>query len=691
MKPQSFHRGGSLAALRMTAAIALLLACAGEKPLPKAAASDVILITIDTWRADAAGFAGNTAVQTPFLDSLAQRGVVFRNAHAHNVVTLPSHVNILTGLYPYQHGVRDNAGFVLQQPTVAKTLHDAGFVTAAFVAAYPLDSRFGLGRDFDLYDDNYGKGAATVDFVIQERPATAVLEGAAKWWRSSEGRKRFLWVHLYDPHAPYKPSYLGEVAAVDRALATHLAPLLSSDPLVIVTGDHGEALGDHGELTHGLFAYEATLKVPLIVSGRGVTHRVDDRYVRHIDIVPTILAACGLPARTGLPGRSLLQDIGDRDTYFESLSASLNRGWAPLTGVIHGGQKYIELPIAELYDIQDDPAEKNNLRDERRRDTDAARRMLASMTANQAKSARSVAPEEAARLRSLGYITGSPGAPSNFTPADDPKNLIAIDSKMHQVVEAYEQHELRRALALAQEVVAARPEMAAGRELLAFVLQQNERVGDAIAQLRRLVASGRATEDIKVQLALLLSESGRAEEAIKLLEPFVSTGSPNTLNAYGVALADRGDFRQAIDAFQRVLQSDPNSAPALQNLGIVALRMDDVARAREYLERAIALNPRLPLALNTLGVVAARQEDFSRAVDLWRQAVAIDPRQYDALYNIALVEARSGNQAEARKALRQFIATAPPQRYAREIAEARRALGERPSRPQPSGVPPGGR
>ncbi|HEX9161368.1 MAG TPA: sulfatase, partial [Thermoanaerobaculia bacterium] len=272
-------------------------------------ARDIILITIDTLRADSVGYAGNARVKTPFLDSLAARGIAFTNAHAHNVITLPSHVNILTGLYPFQHGVRENAGFVLsaKHPTVATLLRTAGYTTGAFVGAFPLDARFGLNQGFDTYDDNYGKGVASVDFIEQERPATAVLDAAMKWWRANEGRKRFLWVHLYDPHAPYAPpepfrsqyrdnEYFGEIAYADDALTKALGPILSSDrdSLVVFTADHGESLGEHGELTHGLFAYESTLKIPLVVAGSGVRHRVENAFVRHIDIVPTILEAAGV-------------------------------------------------------------------------------------------------------------------------------------------------------------------------------------------------------------------------------------------------------------------------------------------------------------------------------------------------------------------------------------------------------------
>jgi arylsulfatase A-like enzyme/Tfp pilus assembly protein PilF len=653
----------------------------GDKP-------DIILVTIDTLRADSVGFAGNAKVKTPFLDKLASEGVVFANAHAHNVVTLPSHTNILTGLYPYQHGVRDNAGYKLAPKfeTVATMLRRAGYATGAFVGAYPLDSRYGLNQGFDTYDDNYGKGAATLDFSIQERPASAVLDAAAKWWSGNAGKKRFLWIHLYDPHAPYRPPepfateyasdpYLGEIAAVDDALAKQLAPLLDANPLLIVTADHGEGRGDHGELTHGLFAYEATLKIPLLVHQNGVVaHRVENGYVRHIDIVPTLLERAGVAKPAALLGASLLKGGVARDTYFESLGASLNRGWAPLTGVIHDSEKYIDLPVSELYDLPRDPGEKNNLRDARRRDVEQSRRLLASFHAQINPPNRDVSAEEQAKLRSLGYVSGGGAMKSSYTAADDPKNLVQLDNEMHQIVEAYEGHDMGTALKLARHVVAARPDMAAGRELLAFVLQQSERVPEAIENLRAAIKTGQETTTTRVQLGLLLTESGKADEAVQVLAPLAASSDPEALNAYGVALADQGKLDDAAKQFDRVLQSDPNNAPALQNLGIVALRRDDVNGAMANLTRALTLNPRLPLALNTLGVVYARQGDFAHAVESWNRAVDIDPRQYDALFNIGLVEGRAGHLAEAKAALSRFVATAPKERYGEDLATARQAL-----------------
>ncbi|HEY2324366.1 MAG TPA: sulfatase-like hydrolase/transferase [Thermoanaerobaculia bacterium] len=670
-------------------AAALLIGCHRKEAVSemKAAPRDVILVTIDTLRADSLGFAGKTEVKTPFLDSLAARGIVFMNAHAHNVITLPSHVNILTGLYPFQHGVRENAGFTLdpKTPTVATLLKPLGYSTGAFVGAFPLDARFGLNQGFDEYDDNYGKGQSTVDFVVPERQAEAVLKAATAWWQSHDHQKRFMWVHLYDPHAPYDPpepfhteyrgnEYLGEIAYVDSQLAAQLGPILQADPdaLVIVTGDHGEALGDHGELTHGLFAYESTLKIPLIVAGGGLAHRVENGYVRHVDIVPTILAATGAHPPPNLRGAPLTAAIGSRDSYFESLSASLNRGWAPLTGIIHNSEKYIDLPIPELYDLPHDPKETNNLRAERRRDVEAARALLVPMRVE--PGTRTVDADTIAKLRSLGYISGSGGGKKTFTEADDPKNLVGLDNKLHEAIDAFERHQPQRALELARALVAERPDMIAGREIYAFMLQENEQVPEAIRQLETIVQDPNANVDNYDSLALLYCETGHPDKAITLLQPHASGKDPDLLNAYGVAFLDMGRFADADRVFQNVLTIDPNNAPALQNLGISALRRDDRARAMDYLNRALTLNPRLPNALNTLGVAYADAGQFAEAVDYWNRAVAVDPRQYDALFNIALVETRAGHREEAKRALAQFIRTAPRARYGPDIDKATQAL-----------------
>jgi arylsulfatase A-like enzyme/Flp pilus assembly protein TadD len=647
----------------------------------KASAADIILITVDTLRADALG---NARVRTPWLDALAARGTVFIRAHAHNVVTLPSHANILTGLLPWQHGIRDNAGFSLdaKHPTLAAELQSLGYATGAFVSAFPLDSRFGLDRGFDVYDDEYAPTSGALDFAVQERAGTETLARAAAWWRGAAGRKRFLWVHLYEPHAPYLPPspyreqypndpYLGEVAATDAMLAHTLGPLLRESPnaMVILTGDHGEALGDHGEKTHGLFAYESTLAVPLIVVDGTHKPARDARYVQHVDVAPTILEHAGGTAPRQWKGASLFKP-GDRPpTYFEALSASLNRGWAPLVGVLHGGKKLIELPLPELYDLATHPAERTNRFADDRRGVTALRTILKDGAPANANQPRKVSSEEQATLLSLGYLSGT-SAKTSYTAEDDPKNLVALDNQLHDAIAAYQAGDLARALEHGRALVAARPDMQIAQELVGFLLAESARPDEAIRVLERRVAAGRATESVRIRLGLLLSETGRAKEAIALLEPFADRTDPDLLNAYGIALADSGNVAEAVRQFERILRADARNARAYQNLGIVALRAGQTQRARAYLEKALALDANLPLALNALGVVEARGGNAAAAVERWSRAVQLDNTQFDALFNLGMVAADEGRRDVARRALRDFLDRAPEGRFAAERSEA---------------------
>jgi arylsulfatase A-like enzyme/Tfp pilus assembly protein PilF len=676
----------------------------GGKPssgaAPSHAGADVVLITIDTLRADAVGFAGNRRVETPALDRLAAAGRVFGDAHAHNVVTLPSHTNILTGLYPYQHGVRDNSGFALSPkvPTLATLLKRAGYATGAFVGAYPLDARFGLNQGFDVYDDRFPRGSNPDDFVLAERRGDQVVAAARAWWDAQRGKRRFLWVHLYDPHAAYEPPepfasryrdnpYLGEVAAADSFLAPLLDPLLDGrerPALVVLTSDHGESLGEHGELTHGLFAYEATLKVPLVVWGAGVSPGRDGRPARHVDIVPTVLSFLRLDPPAGLPGRSLLAPApadGTRSaSYFEALSSALNRGWAPLRGVLREGKKLIELPIPELYDLPKDPREERNLFAADRRTAHDLRAALP-RESSWPPPRGAVSAEEEARLRSLGYSSGSGPVKTTYTAADDPKNLVGIDHRIHQMIDAYSRRNYEKAAALARQVIAERPDLPEAYENLALALQQLERPGEAIEALQTAVRRGVDRESVRRQLGLALAEAGRASEAVAVLQPLAASPEADaaTLDALGVALSDAGRHGDAVAVLQRATSRYPNDPKGFENLGIVALRMDQPEAARAQLQRALALNPALPISWNTLGVALFRLEGPAAALDAWERSVAIDPRQYDALFNIGLVAAQAGRPAQARQALTRFLATAPPARFADDLRKARQLLAQLPS------------
>jgi arylsulfatase A-like enzyme/Tfp pilus assembly protein PilF len=665
---------------------------AGGAAGPSLAGVDVVLITVDTLRADALGFAGNRLVATPALDRLAAAGRVFPDAHAHNVITLPSHTNILTGLYPFQHGVRENSGFRLAPtvPTLGTYLRRAGYATGAFVGAFPLDARFGLAGGFDRYDDTFPRGSNPDQYRFAERRGDQVVQPALAWWRSKRAGRRFLWVHLYDPHAPYEPPepfasrfrdhlYLGEVSAADSFLAPLLTPFLDGKEkpaLIVFTADHGEALGEHGELTHGLFAYEATLKVPLVLWGPGVAPGRDSRPARHVDIVPTVLAALRLPVPPGLPGRSLLAPAapaGAAPSYFEALSACLTRGWAPLRGTLRDRRKLIDLPLPELYDLRDDPGEERNRYDQ---DRPAARALAALLPAESAwpPAKGRVSSEEAARLGSLGYATATASHAGAYTVEDDPKRLVGIDGELQRAMALYATRRFGEAADLYRKVIARRPTTSEAYEQLALALRQLERHDEAIAALETALAKGLGGETLRRQLGLALCEVGKAREAVAVLAPVAGAGDAETVAAYGVALGDAGRYPEAIAALQRARAASPSDPAPLEDLGVVSLRMDRPVEAQRYLESALALNDRLPVSWNTLGVALFRQQHTGPALDAWERAVALDGRQYDALYNIGLVAADAGRRQQAVRALARFVDTAPPGRFGSELARARALL-----------------
>lgn len=655
------------------------------------AVDDLLLITVDTLRHDALGFAGNERVATPHLDRLAAAGRVYTRAHAHNVVTLPSHANILTGLYPYQHGVRDNQGFRLPAsvPTLATLLSEAGFATAAFVGAFPLDARFGLDRGFEVYDDRLEGDEGAASGRPLERRGDLVVAAAREWWAANADRRRFLWIHLFDPHAPYEPPaelaaryptepYLGEVAAVDGYLAPLLEPFLDGGQrpaLIAFTADHGEALGDHGELTHGLFAYESTLKVPLVLWAPDLSPARVDAPARHVDLLPTLLAAAAVPVPEGLPGRSLLGAPAEPggSTYFEALTATLDRGWAPLRGVVAEGHKYIDLPLPELYDLATDPGETRNVvAAEAARAEELAARLVPESVWPPRRGA--VAAEEEAALRSLGYLGGGAASKATYTAADDPKNLVTLDREVHRIIELHQLGRLEEAAALGREVLAARPDMGVASYQLALVLLDAGRRDEALAVMSAAQRRGSATPALVRQLALTLAEAGRPEDAVGLMRRAAERGDVDDLLTLGLVLSEAGRQEEAAGVLQQVFAADARNAVALQHLALVALRRQDWAGALRRAEEALALNEGLGLAWSYLGSARFQLGRVEEALEAWERAVAIDPRDFDALYNIGLVAPRVDRPELAREALERFLREAPRDRYAADLEEVRRLL-----------------
>jgi arylsulfatase A-like enzyme/tetratricopeptide (TPR) repeat protein len=698
----SYKRGLLLITLALlVAGVALWLrGRSGSAPVvTRQPEGNVLLVTIDTLRADAMSVYGGRAT-TPHLEALAARGATFTFAHSHAVVTLASHTSILTGLYPYEHGVRDNNGYRVRknQATLATRLHPMGFATGAFVGGFPLDQRFGLNNGFDVYDDRIAEVGSTIDFALPERRADAVVSAATAWMGTQSG-KWFTWVHVFDPHAPYQPPeeyarrypndlYAGEISWTDAALAPLFDRLatLSRPTLVIVTADHGESLGDHGELTHGIFAYESTLRVPLIIcqidpSRAAPTPLTIDTPVRHVDIVPTILDWIGAQPDTTLHGTSLLalangsKSADDRPTYFEAMTANLSRGWAPLRGAIVNRDKYIDLPTQELYDLATDSREDRNLATSRRDRTEVLLNTLRGFD---------VAPpalpgEETAavrdRLRALGYVGGSP-APrkAQYSDQDDPKRLIEIDALLHRAGDRYQQGDLPGAASLFQQVIDKRPDTADAYRYLAFVHWQAGRPGEAIRTLETALAHGVTHRDVRVKLGIYRAETGSADRAIALLDG-LADDDVEALNALGIAFGQAGRSADALRTFTHVLDVDPTNGLGWQNIATVQLRAGDRDAAEKSLRRALAIDETLPGAHTTLGVALSQSGRKNEAIDEWKRAVALDARELDALYNLTVTLLDVGRKEEARTYGERYLATAPPAMYASDIARVRKLLG----------------
>lgn len=667
---------------------------------------NILLVTIDTLRADALGSYGGTA-STPHLDRLAAQGARFTFAHAHAVVTLPSHTSILSGQLPYEHGIRDNSGYRVKEgtATLATRLKTAGFATAAFVGGFPLTKRFGLTPGFDVYDDQIPEMRGDITFTMPERRADAVVSRAVAWIGQQTGRF-FGWVHVFDPHLPYKPPgefaakyasrpYDGEVAFVDHALGPLLDRLktLGRPTLVIVTADHGESLGEHGETTHGMFAYEATLRVPLIVaridprgshSTRGV---VIDTPVRHVDIAPTVLEAAGATRDGSLAGASLGDLIArgegdDRPTYFESMTYNLVRGWAPLRGVLSGRTKYIDLPIPELYDLASDAKEERNLAASQ---PERVRVMANTLRGYDSAPPNRPAPESAeaiAALRSLGYVSGTAPERKVYTEADDLKKLVDVDRDLHRASESFQNGRIAEAIALFESVIARRPDTADAYVSLAHAHWDSGDAPRAIATLEKALANRAPDRDVRIRLGLYLAESGiDPRRAITVLTG-MSPDDVEALNALGVAYGGAGRYEDAIRTFNRLLTLDPTNGIAYQNLAAMNLRQalaakDAAARgqklqdAEKQARRAVDVDPSLAKAYTTLGVVLAESGRKPEAIDSWKRAVELDAGEFDALYNLTVTLSQTGRADEAQRYARQFVATAPPAFYGPAIAEMR--------------------
>jgi arylsulfatase A-like enzyme/tetratricopeptide (TPR) repeat protein len=687
--------------------VALSCARGSATKEPAFAHPNVLLVTIDTQRADHLGCYGYKAAVTPTLDALAARGVRFATAVGHAPLTAPSHASILTGLTPLKHGVRDNGAFVLPAAvrTLAQDFEAAGYRTAAFVSGFPLKRRFGFDRGFQLYDDHLPRGKDARRTAYVERTADRTTDAALAWLDAppvagGEQSPLFLWVHYFDPHAPYEAPaefmsrvatpYDGETAFVDAQLARLLqrfdAAAKGRPGYVLVTADHGESLGEHGEDTHGIFVYDATIRVPFLLAGPGLRPRVVERPVaRGIDVLPTLLDYAGLTARS-VEGRSLRraaegERLADEPSYAESLHPQLQYGWAPLHAWRTAKYKVIEAPRLELYDLEADPGETHDRSGEEATRLAGMRselqRAMATTTPDAAQAADAETQE---RLAALGYVgTAGKGAPPPS--GRDPKDGIGLATRLGRNGMTVARTEPQKAIRELTALLAEDPGMLVALRTRAVAYAAAGRPADAVRDLRELEKRGALSSEDAVVLGDNLRLAGRLQDASQVLER-TSRDNPKfaqPLLSLAAVRLQEGNVEAASAAYAKARELDPDNPEALRGLGDVALARGDLARAATAYGRIVELDPADAAALTKLGVVRMRSGSRDEATALLLRAVEGEPKNAEALLYLAGALASSGRARDAVPYFERALAAGPRTTVALNgLGLTRLELGDRP-------------
>ncbi len=654
---------------------------------------NVLVITLDTIRADRLGAYGNRSIRSDFVDGLAERGVLFEHCIVPTPLTLPSHTSLFTGTYPPHHGVRDNGNYVVpgELTTMAELFRDAGYRTGAFVGAFVLSSRWGLDQGFETYTEPAsGYDPSLASFAQIQRRADAVVDDATAWIRESSDRPFFAWVHVYDPHLPYDPPpvfaaeyaedpYLGEVAFADAELGRLQALLdlsgLAAKTIVVFAGDHGEGLGDHDELDHGLLLYQTTLRAPLIIAHPAVEQRGVRReeVVSLVDILPTLAAVVDLPIPERVQGQSLLPlmdetgEFEERPVYSETHYPKLHFGWSPLTALQDRRFQLIQSSDPELYDLAADPKQQKNLFDTNTAEAEGMGRELARLTQSLAeggvKAAQAPDAETIAKLAALGYVTG--GGVSGQDPADgdlpSPRSMLWIYNMLME----------------ASGILASGDEIGAERKFLE-ILEAEDNLVDAWLALGRLYRrQGRMAEALD---ALREAHERRPLDPFvvsKLADALISTRQPaEAEELLRVALEEHPDDPYIVFALARALESfgrldeaetmyrkshalDPRSAPTHVRLAALALRRGDRATAESELDTALQLDPKVPEASLYKGQLLESAGRLDEAAVAYRNEIRSSPNNLPAAIALSRLEGRRGNQIEQERVLRDAVAANP--------------------------------
>ncbi len=684
------------AVLLWTAVLATALSAACSRPqlLPGGDRNlNVLVITLDTIRADRLGAYGHPRIHTAFVDGLAERGVLFEHCIAPTPLTLPSHTSIFTGTYPVFHGVRDNGNYVVPSDltTMAELFADAGYRTGAFVGAFVLSARWGLDQGFQTYSEPEGGYDPTlVSFSQIQRRADAVVDDAVAWLEAAATRPFFAWVHLYDPHLPYDPPavtgdrypgdpYLGEVEFADLQLERLHALLetsgLDEHTLVVFAGDHGEGLGDHGEHDHGLLLYQTTARAPLIIShpamANGGTRRQE--VVSLVDVLPTIVEATGLTLPADVQGRSLWPLLGgsgdfeEAPVYAESHYPKLHFGWSPLTALQDRRFQLIQSSEPELYDLERDPAQDSNIFET---EPVVAQRMTSELEAmverlgRGAHDASSEADAETiAKLAALGYVAGSaafdPGTAIDELPS--PRRMLPLYNRLmeaNNVVAAGDELEGERILL---EILGANDSLIDGWVSLGKLYRSQGRMAEAADAFREAHARRPLDPFLVSRLATALISAQQPAEAERLLLAAEERhpDDPYIVFAHARVLEKTGRIAEAEAMYRRSVVLDPRSAPTHVRLAALALLRGDVATVEAELAAAVRLDPQVPEASLVTAQLLERQNRLEEAAQAYRDELSRSPRDLSAALSLGRLEGRLGRPAEQERVLRGAIRANP--------------------------------
>lgn len=662
--------------MRFLTFLAVLLAAAcGERTAPEFAAPNapVILISIDTLRADRLPAYGHRGVSTPHLDAFRHDAILFTNAYSHVPLTLPSHVSMLTGLLPPEHGVRNNIGFrydAAAHPPVTAALKAAGYATGAAVSAYVLRGNTGLAGAFDFYDDRIIVREGDALGNLQRRgDLTAAV--ALDWIASRRDRPFFFLLHLFEPHTPYEPTYDAEIVATDAILGRFFDSLKRSGvydrAVVIVTSDHGEGLGDHGEAEHGVFLYREAIHVPLMLKLPGGRMRGStvDAPVGHIDIAPTVAALTGVKTPSSPRGIPLLAASGapPRRIFSETLYPRIHLGWSDLRSLADGEFHFIDAPRPELYAASDRDQRTNIIGDNRR--LAAAMRKDLELFARDAPRIGQTDPEEARKLAALGYLSSSANATG---PLPDPKDRIGDLGLLSQAARLDRDRRYDEAAALLRGVIDRNPLLTDAWTMLGRAYEKAGRLAEAEQTYRRGIELAPAIAgEFSLSLANVYLMMNRPAEAAAHAELAAGTNPGSAHILLGRAALAKGDLMAAAGHARQAEKAFSYEAAALVLLAQIQTKQGQLQTALETIERA-AKSQQAPALLHFVrGDVLARLNRFPEAIAAFNEEIRLYPHDRQAYTSLAVVYMLSGRRDEANATMERLVA-ANPGRSSYELA-----------------------